>query len=61
MKKILVGLPPELISAIDRETQKIGISRSEWFRNLVRKELSIPVPTIVEKPRLNPYREVRRV
>ena len=58
MKKILVGLPPELIAAVDKEAQNQGISRSEWFRNLIRKELSMPVPP---KPRLNPYREIRNV
>lgn len=61
MKKILIGLTPKLISDIDQEAHKQGISRSEWLRNTLRKILSIPVTTTPEKPRSNPYREVRRV
>ena len=66
MKKILIGLPPELIVAIDNESHRMGISRSEWLRNTIRSVLSLVAespkkPLVTERQKLNPYREVRRV
>lgn len=40
-KTITVTLPPELLRLMEKDMKKIGMSRSEYFRSLLRKRLKI--------------------
>ncbi|HBL39414.1 TPA: hypothetical protein DDZ10_01960 [Candidatus Uhrbacteria bacterium] len=40
-KTVTITLPPELIRLMEKDIKKLGMSRSEYVRSLLRKRLKI--------------------
>jgi Arc/MetJ-type ribon-helix-helix transcriptional regulator len=46
--KVLVTVPNELLERIDRETETLGQTRSEFFQEAVRRRLGWPDPLAID-------------
>lgn len=46
--KVLVTMPTDLLERIDRETESLGQTRSEFFQEAVRRRLGWPDPLVVD-------------
>jgi Arc/MetJ-type ribon-helix-helix transcriptional regulator len=46
--KVLVTMPDDLLDRIDRETQSIGSTRSDFLQEAARRQLGWPDPATID-------------
>lgn len=46
--KVLVTMPDDLLARIDRETDNIGSTRSDFLQEAARRQLGWPDPTVID-------------
>jgi Arc/MetJ-type ribon-helix-helix transcriptional regulator len=46
--KVLVTMPDDLLDRIDRETQSIGSTRSDFLQEAARRQLGWPDPSTID-------------